>query len=249
MEMKRMFMLIVLFILFHEGYSQGLKGIIVETYYTADSLDEKISGLPPNSVTYRVFAELEEGYTLQTIFGFPDNPLIIGSSTGFYNHNWGGDIGDMINPQAINANNLAFDSWLTIGAATSSHSGILLQEDNDGSILNKEGMKDADGLIEGEIPQIMKYNLDLGIFEYKEPVTALFADNGLIAVLDGQTGPTSKNRVLLAQLTTDGELFFQFNIQLGVPDGDFIQYVAKNPAAGQVQFDGLSYGNVIINNH
>lgn len=246
--MKKIITLLLLLLLIHQSKAQGLKDIIVETYYIADSTDEKLSGLPKNSITYRVFAELEEGYTLQTIFGFSDNPLIIGSSTGFYNHNWGGDIGDMINPEAINANNLAFDSWLTIGAATKFHQGVLLPDDKDGSILNKERMNKADGLIEMDIPQIVKYNLDLGIFEYNNPVTALIADNGLIAVLGGQAGPTTENRVLLAQLTTNGELFFQLNIQLGTPDRDFVQYVAKNPAPGQLQFDGLSYGNIIMNN-
>ncbi len=242
--MKNIILIICHLITTVYAHCQGLKKIDIETYYVADSLDEGKSGLPKNAVSYRIFAELEHGYSLQVIFGFPLNPVIIGSTTGFYNHNWGGDIGDMIEPLYLNANNLAFDSWLTIGVATKSHLGIALKEDIDGSIVSKESLKEVDGLFKSDIPQIFKYNLDLKIFEYGEPEKILFADNGLIAVLGGFVGPTSNNKILLAQLTTDGELFFQFNIQLGTPDGNFVQYVARNPGAGQIQFNGLSYGNI-----
>jgi len=41
-------------------------------------------------------------------------------------------------------------------------------------------------------------------------------------------GPTESNKILIAQLTTDGKLSFEINLQIATPSGDPIKFVARN---------------------
>jgi hypothetical protein len=51
----------------------------------------------------------------------------------------------------------------------------------------------------------------------------------------GGKGQTPENRVLLAQLTTNGKLSFELNLQIGATNGTIIQFVAKNPKGAEIQ--------------
>ena len=65
-------------------------------------------------------------------------------------------------------------------------------------------------------------------------------NDGAWAALGGVKGPTPENRVLIAQLTTNGKLSFGLNVQIGTPTGGFVQFVAKNPEGSEIRFEGLS---------
>ena len=73
-----------------------------------------------------------------------------------------------------------------------------------------------------------------------------FTDNGSWAIFGGIKGPTEENRVLIAQLATDGELSFELNIQMGTPTGASINYVAKNPQGTEIKYDGLIQNKIEI---
>ena len=50
----------------------------------------------------------------------------------------------------------------------------------------------------------------------------------------GSQGADSlSNKILIAQLTTDGKLSYQLNLLIGTPDGKSEKYVAHNPIEGE----------------
>jgi len=60
-------------------------------------------------------------------------------------------------------------------------------------------------------------------------------------VLDGAQGPTIENKILIAQITTDGLFSFSLNIQLGTPDGNVEQYVSSTPIGNEQFFNALNF--------
>jgi len=67
--------------------------------------------------TYRVYANLSEGYSsVHAVFGSTENPLMIESTAPFYNHPFGGATNVNISEATIGADAaLAYDSWITLG--------------------------------------------------------------------------------------------------------------------------------------
>ena len=222
-----------------------LEAVILEKYHIADSLDYKdtIGGLlEKGSITYRIYIDLKAGYKLQAVFGVPNHELKIETTTHFYNNNNEGRItGDLIDNQSINENNVAFDSWLSMGAATKSHFGVLMAEDKNGSYISKKPLQFADGLLVGNVPRVTVFGLDLSFLKSQNNTNKFYSSNGSIAVLGGAQGPDTGNKILVAQLTTNGNLSFELNIQVGTPSGGVIQYVAKNPTGAEIKFDQLAY--------
>lgn len=235
------------FILFLPGIflsAQGLEGIIVEKYYVAeekDVIDTTGGYLPKGSVTYRIYVDMKPGYKLQAIYGVPGHDLIIKTTTSFFNSKNGSKTGDLIDDKSINANTVALDSWLTLGSATKSHFGILKDEDKDGSIIRKAALGKADGFIPNKPPALINYLLDLSFFDDKQNPGLFFANNGSLASFSSVQGPTEDNRVLIAQLTTNGKLSFELNLQMGTPSCGVENYVAKNPQGTEMKFNGLTY--------
>lgn len=226
------------------GQHSGLEGIILEKYYVfnpEDFKDRDSAELPPEgSVTYRVYVDMEPGYSLQLVFGFKDNPLLIETSTSFYNHtSWGDNTGDRINENMIINSPVALDSWLTMGSASRKHVGIIKLSDPDGNNLEIKSLGDQDGMIEKHLTQVVAYEMDYSIVDGTGNANKLYATNSAWANLGGITGPDEENRVLIAQLTTDGELTMELNIQMSTPDCEVVQYVARNPVKEQIQSDLL----------
>jgi len=223
----------------------ALEGIIVEKYYTADAKDaaDTIGGfLPIGSVTYRIYADLKPGYTLQAVYGVPTHELRIETTTEFFNNKYGGSLtGDLIDPKKINDNSVALDSWVTLGAATKSHFGIPKADDKDGSILKRKSLNKADGLIAGKVSPVTFFGMDLSFFQSQKKVNLFSTKNASWAVFGGVKGPTPDNKILIAQLTTNGKLSFELNIQIGTPKGATVQYVAKDPENAEIKFDALTY--------
>lgn len=265
----------------------ALEDILVETYYVCDANDAGDTDGGPDlvagAVVYRIYADLKPGYSIQTIYGSGDHPLSISTSTVFWNNTDRGEAtGDLIPANRLDENTVAIDSWLTVGAASDTHWGVLKDEDTDGSIVggsNNDGgsnavpggllvnndpnaglaLTTADGLLAGTVPSVTAIGLDLSAFE-DQPQGSFTTSNGGWSVLGGTVGPTNENKVLLAQITTDGTFSFELNMRVGIPDSlqcnsplchTFIDYYAmllpSDTAGGgidadnQVGFPGLTY--------
>lgn len=232
----------------------ALEGLVVERYYSSDLSDAAdVDGndggqgdlLPFEATTFRVYADLKPGYTVQTVFGSPTHTLTIQTDSAFWNNTDRGEVfGDAIPANRLDENTVALDSWLAIGAASDTHWGSLKANDSDGSIVggtnndggsqgvavgllvNDNGCMDdgplttSDGLITGgTIPAVTQVGLaaaDLEVFDnVNGPLFTI--TNGAWAVLGGTEGPTTDNHVLLGQFTTAGNFQWDINIVIGIP--------------------------------
>jgi len=245
----------------------GLEGIIVEKYYVSTAADQKASlysgELPVGSVTYRIYVDLKPGYTFQAAYGTPLNPLFIKSTKPFYNHTESGITHPNILPERTLKKNITLlDSWLTVGAAGENHLGILKINDDDipddfvkfekGYLENKSGKKDysilqKDGLQRSDVlPFPTFYQMDSCLYHLGSLTNgnSLVVENGAWACMGkGAFGADSltTNNVLIAQLTTAGELSFELNLLIGAPNGTSQKYVAKNPDLGVWVHNDLTY--------
>jgi hypothetical protein len=226
-------------------HSKALESVIVEKYYVADSTDyiDTTGGiLPKGSITYRIFIDLKPDYNLQVVYGDEKHPLSIKTTTTFFNNSESYALtGFNIDVKKIRTGTIAFDSWITMGAATRFHTGILKSDDTDGSLLNKNTLDNADGLTKGVLPRFQIFNIDLNFFNNFSNAKEFATNNGGWAALGGVKGSTNENRILIAQLTTNGKLSFDLNIQVGTPTGEAIKFVSSNPIDSEVHFTGLSY--------
>ncbi|MBK9639483.1 MAG: hypothetical protein IPO63_17395 [Bacteroidetes bacterium] len=248
---------------------KGLEKIIVEKYYISTAKDtvgaDSMGYLPIGSVTYRIFADLQPVYRLQAVYGVPEHELRIETTTRFFNAAIGdGRSANDVQPLQLVKGALLLDSWVTVGAAAVDYLGVLKADDDS---VKSYGANNIQGILKNNDPQIgipltekdgMKYlryqpatqyyNLenDLKIFEYqhKDSVKGLFSTrDGAWASYGGSVGPQPENRILIAQLTTDGVLNFELNMQLAVPNGGVEKFVAKNPREGEVEFSELRYSS------
>jgi hypothetical protein len=214
------------------GPGKGLEGITLEIYALHPLIGSENSigvNLPSGYVTYRVFVDMAPGYKLQALYGIPEHPLRIESGTTFYNNqDFGGKCGDEINEILLNSYNVAFDTWISMGAATETHYGIAREDDYDGSLLNYTSFEKSDGLISGIIPNLRFFRFMPDFFQHPDSASFVIND-GAWLVYEGVRGMNSSNRVLVAQLTTDGAITLKLNVQLISPIGEIEQFVYENP--------------------
>jgi len=226
--------------------SLALENVIVETYYVAntkDFTDTSSFVLPEGAVTYRIYIDMKPGYSLQVVYGDKNHELYIKTSTTFYNDKeCFAETGFNIDAKKLHLGTVALDSWITMGAATRIHTGILRTEDNVGFslITNRESLSKIDGLTKAALPAFRIFNLDLNFFRTNSTANTFSTNNGGWAATGGVKGPTPENKVLIAQLTTTGKLTFGLNVQIGTPTGGYIQFVSHNPEGAEIQFQGLS---------
>jgi len=101
----------------------------------------------------------------------------------------------------------------------------------EGLLVNEAGeigapLTQADGLIEGsiisagsgEIASITSIGFDASIFGDENSSEPFVLTDGAWAVLGGIVGPTADNRILIAQLTTTGDVTLELNLRVGIPD-------------------------------
>jgi hypothetical protein len=223
--------------------------------------DDEGTNLPEGSITYRIFLDLAPGYRVTGIFGDEFNPLSIRSTELIWNHSErGAALGSDLNDSRLDENTVVLDSYITIGAASDAHFGIPKELDNDGSIiggLNNDGgsemveegllvntttaigipLTEADGLIEvseDEIPNILfsaAPNL-VPIFDNETIDNSYFSLLEAIQFTDGIAGVTEENIVMLAQITTLGELEFDFNVKLKSADNEEFIFVSDTVTGG-----------------
>ena len=240
----------------------GLEQIIVEKYYVSNAADaaQSIGTLPVGSVTYRIYADMLPGYQFKALYGVPLHELKINTTTTFFNNeDRGATTPTYTKTQAAN-NSVILDSWFSVGAACVGNFGILKSEDNGVSnVVNTDGILQnndvtagipltvQDGLLAGSPKSVSFVGFDppitsLDVFDATSLIGNSFSTkNGSIASLTGSVGPTANNRVLIAQITTNGVLSFELNVQLRSPLGTIEQFVAKNPQPGEIVIPSLTF--------
>ena len=227
----------------------ALEDVIVEKYYVSDTSDYSMKSLtgdvlPEGSVTYRIYIDMKPGYVLQLVYGNENHELSLNTTTRFFNNREvSAYTGYNVDPKRLNSNTVALDSWITMGAATRLSTGIMRIEDtvDQTFIVSRPTLSKADGLTKGIFPTFQQFNLDLNFFNNDSTASHFVTKNGGWAALEGVKGPTATNRVLIAQLTTNGKLSFELNVQIGTPTKGYVKYVAKNPQMGEILFDKLKF--------
>lgn len=222
-------------------------------YDTNDSIIDSLK-LKDGSMTYRVYIQMKPGYKLIKVFGDANHLIRISSTDNFYNQfDYGASFGQKIHSNNVyrkNAKTAGIDTWLTLGMATDHYYGILKKDDADGSILGKYGYLEnndtaagipltvADGFDSTNISATPGW-ADFGILDSTNNDSTIFGSlkignefkSNHASIQNYGVMGTDSNRVLIAQLTTKGELSFELNIQVmdtaknSVP----ITFVAKKP--------------------
>ena len=257
----------ILLSFFSSAFSQsahGLEKIIVEKYYVSDSADSKAKSggyLPVGSVTYRIYVDLLPTYRFQAAYGVPGHMLIIATTTSFFNNeDDGAAIANSISSDKLQNSTLMLDSWLSVGAAAENYIGVMKSDDTSKPLVNTKGilynvdpsagipLSVHDGMFQTKpLSVVTLFGIDsamLSVFGKKNSngKEQIFStDNGSWASFGGSIGVHPMNRVLIAQLTTDGERSFKLNIQIGTPDGKVENYVAENPVGNEILFPGLTF--------
>ena len=245
----------------------GLDSVIVEKYYVSDENDSIGSSgiLPVGSVTYRFYADMDSGYNLQVVYGSPTHLLKFTTTTSFFNNNDFGGVLPAYSSGNAKKNSVMLDSWLTMGAACNGFWGILKTEDDgltnfvnsDGLIQNNNPfagvpVNEKDGMLAGTVtPASLLGNFNYDVFgDGTLDSDSLGIDNGSWYVLGGVTGPTKNNRVLFAQVTTNGTLQYELNLLLGkdLGNGNSLseKYVAKDPVSAEMSGEKYKLSGEIV---
>ncbi len=224
---------------------QPVEGIIVETVHAQPSGNGS-----DTLFTYRIHVDLAPDHALQVVFGETGHSLRFETSTVFHNTQGSVIYAERLAAGPDRSEALLSDSWFAMGKVGNDHVGVLRTMDNDGSIMKcpKGVKKSTDHLCrkDGLMPTMdtrstVNYFMESG-YLLDLPGSVIETTDGAWAVLGGMKGATPENTVLIAQLVTTGTLHFTLNLQVGLPDGNFVRVVAKNPGEGELYFEGLTYG-------
>ena len=262
----RIISLLMLMLVTKFSFAQnGLEAIIVEKYYVSDEADAKVTEggyLKPGSVTYRIYVDMKQKYSLQAVYGIAGHPLKIATTTYFFNNTInGGAVANDVTRLKLDEHTTMLDSWISVGAGSDADYGILKTDDTYNSFTNKNGilknnnpeagipLTKYDGLLAASPQRVVSFfgidKSNLTIFDNTTDTTArgqvFTTENGSWASFGGAYGTDTTNRVFIAQLTTDGQLSFELNLQLGTPFGGTENYYAKNPQGSELQIPDLTY--------
>lgn len=268
MKLKLFKLLLFAIVLSDLTVQAQIDSVFVEKYYISDAnyaTDTIGGGIAAGSVTYRVFIDLAAGSKLLRVYGDVSHAIKFSSTTDFFNHkDRGKSYGKEISSTRLDTGTLALDTWITLGQASNRHLGILKNDDNDGSMIrflvnsNPEmgiPLTSADGLllvplsalpanVTAQINGItMSSTTDTTIFGSLKTGRKFISTNFVLSG-SGITGYTSDNKILLAQLTTKGELSFELNIEIEQKDGLYtkrVKYVARDPKTDEIENRFLTY--------
>jgi hypothetical protein len=99
---------------------------VVEEVMIPASSQSIINEQVPGARTFRVYLVPETNWEVQIVFGMQGTPLTIANNSGFYQHPAGGPTPLSFSAASVAAfPELAFDSWLTIGAETNDNVPLL----------------------------------------------------------------------------------------------------------------------------
>ncbi len=267
--MKKTLLGIVLFFYSALVNAQGLENIIVERYYVSDLNDATVNStggiIPVGSVTYRIYVDMLPGYKFQAVYGVSGHEMRIQTSTLFFNNEDRGATSPTYTKTQASNNTVMIDSWLSVGAACAGNFGVLkISDDGIGTVVNGENppvLQNADstagiplmlqdGFLAGTPEQVTSVGIasEIAVFDNTNDGTngPIFStSNGSWASLNGSVGPDSSiNNILIAQITTDGILSFELNVQIKSPNGVVEQYVAKDPVGNESLFPALMYSSL-----
>jgi hypothetical protein len=269
--MKKFNLLTKIFVLFlsANSFAQGLQGIVVEKYYKANAADvanatanSAVTPLTTNSITYRVYVDLADGWKLNNIWGNSAHPLTINTTTAFFNDpNNGIEVnGGTTSLNNYRTNTTFLDSYLTFGNVCTGKLGILKSEDTDGTVgaltagllVNNPGgcfgdpimgTSGKDGLVAGSPQSLTTLGLPTSINIFNQTNGGAFSMNGgAIGILAGLQGPTgSGNKILIGQFTTDGVFTFALNLQVkNVTTNAVEDYVSSAPTGSELTMASLT---------
>jgi len=203
---------------------------------------------------------------------------IYSTANFFNNKDRGKVFGKDITKSSLSENTAALDTWLTIGQTTTksggkTYFGILKSQDTDGSFIggvNNDGGSAAitSGLLTNNDPlagipltvadgmdtsvNVPTWQLLYGIDDttiFGSKVGSEFISNTAVIQCSGAMGVNpDSNEVLVAQLTTKGEISFELNVEIYDPNPigsnpNIQDYVAKNgnPASSVYRCPFLTY--------
>jgi hypothetical protein len=245
--MKKLIFSIAMLFLAAGAFAQGLDSIIVEKYYVSNAQDSvgtanvPAGTLPAGSITWRIYADLTPGYTLQAVYGVPGHNLVINSTTNFFNNE---DLGST-SPNSTSVNNIRkhsamIDTWFSMSGNAVGKVAVLKSEDGDGALVNNTvppilqnndpsaapAISVTDGMIAGTPPSVTFVGFtaaETAVFDNLTTGNSINTTNASVAVLGGVSGPTATNRVLIGQFTTTGVFHFELNLQLGTPSAGTVK--------------------------
>lgn len=245
-------MLVALFVATGAVVAQGVDSVWVEVYHVWDTLGS--NGKP--LVTYRIWVDMAPGYLMQVVYGDNAHDLEISTTTEFYNVPDGSvKYADQLGAKDVLTYPLALDSWFTIGAVSKKYMAVPLHLDKNGSLLKcppfpkpagrtekKRSLCRRDGLLAADsVKAVVNWRFEPGYLgEIRGSV--IHTMDGAWAVLGGTPGVTEQNQILIAQITTSGELSYKLNIQVATTDRVAIKYVYARPSENEVVLPGLLYG-------
>jgi len=198
-----------------------------------------------------------------------DHELRLETTTLFFNNEDRGAIFPTYTKNQSRLNTVILDSWLSVGAGCAGHYGVMKSEDDGlATVVNNFvppliqnananygiPVSVEDGLLAGSPESVVTIGIDSiqNMFNNQNdgtngPVFSTF--NGSWASLNGSMGPDSLiNKVIIAQITTDGTFSFKLNIQISTPTGGVENYVAENPIGNEISIPSLIYDSSVITN-
>ena len=223
------------------GFSQGLEDVYIELYHVAtpEEIAASEGYLNEDSKTYRVYVDLVEGFSLQAVFGNKLHPLVVGTTRTFFNDMESGKrSADLLDTERSESMLVGLDSWLSIGHADKEHIACPL-------FANKSGK------VDGELPSLFSMLMDWTATSHRNR-TGFTVEDGTWFMLEGVKGVSEENMVLIAQLTTDGQLSFKLNLQIIGPDGTVYQFVANESDDDTIvhpALDSMTNLNSYLHNH
>ena len=246
----------------------GIDSIYVEKYYIANTADNagSVGNLPVGSVTYRLFVCMKPGYKFQMAYGDGNHSLKLTTTTSFFNNEDNGQVTvPSITTTKDGANTNMLDSWVSSGSALgTTQIGVPKSEDNNGTIAHtllqntnpKMGilLTAEDGMIPGTpepVAIVGDASSALSILgATSQAGNSVVISNGswYCNTAGGTLGPNATNRVLIAQITTDGIFHYELNVQVGTPTGGTQSFVSSNPQAGELTIPSMqgSYGKANV---
>jgi hypothetical protein len=155
--------------------------------FTGISAEIQATNGIPGYTTYRIYADFDDvGDQLVQLFGLDVDPLFITSTGDIYQNAAGGGLSSDIGPGLFPfVPELIYDSWLTIGAEDNTTSGLIA------------------------------LGLSLAAFEAGNDLVINDVVGGAWFILPGSMAEAyaTTGKVLLAQITTNGDLDIQLNVQ------------------------------------
>ncbi len=244
----------------------GLECVEVEVYYVSNANDTLANAdggvLPVGSKTYRVYADMQQGYKFQAAYGVPGHELRLETTTLFFNNiDRGATSPTYTKPQAA-SNTVMLDSWFSVGAGCTGNYGIFKSvDDGVATVVNNFApqvlqnndiaagipLTQEDGLIAGtgnpeQVTFVGFTTPELDVFDAGTVGNLLSTHNASWASLNGSKGyDTVANKVLIGQFTTDGIFSFKLNIQVGTPSGGVENYVADSAVGNEILLSCLTY--------